>query len=89
MRSCPFFGAKVADPLNGSNETVAKLWECLDRYRLFGVVSERDANLPNAKVQALFKIYEGVLAPNRVLNLLPRNQVALVTGGCRTRAGCC
>ena len=45
-----FLWCEVTDPLNGSNETVAKLWECFDEYRFFGVVSERDADLPNAKV---------------------------------------
>ncbi|MGA8630950.1 MAG: hypothetical protein WBA18_18315 [Terracidiphilus sp.] len=45
-----FLWREVTDPLNGSNETIAKLWECFDEYRLFGVVIERDADLTNAKV---------------------------------------
>jgi hypothetical protein len=42
------------------------------------VIIESNADLANAKVQALFKIHEGVVAPYCVLNLLTRDEFALM-----------
>ena len=62
--------------LDRDQEAVAAARESLDVARLFRVVRERDANLVDREIDAMFKIDEGGIGPEMEPNFFARNDRA-------------
>ncbi len=44
--------------------------------RLFGIISERRANLVDAEIDAALEVYEGVVTPEAKLDFFPRHDLS-------------
>ena len=70
----------LVDSLHRSDEAIAAAGQGLDVTGLLGVIRERLTDLPDAEVQPLLEIHEGVAAPDFSLDLLSGNDLATVSG---------
>ena len=72
----PHFWGRYLHDLNRGDQTIAAPWQGLDEPWILGVIPKCLAQFFHSRINAVFKIYEGVGGPELLLNLLPRHHFA-------------
>jgi len=65
---------------NRRDEAIAALGQRFDVVRRFGLIAQRRADLLDAEVQALLKIYECLATPDLLLDFFSGDQLARMAG---------